>query len=136
MFSASSNVLDAKQEPETNSKRETVGEEHKGSSRHEDSPAARGSRLFTGEALSPSSFLPPSRNKLPDSLPFCAGFALPRGFYVDSFQGDRDTREVCLVIGGILIQQLVTAGAVLMLTPMAGEEAQRGALGCSRLISS
>lgn len=70
MFSASSNVLDAKQEPETNSKKETVGEEHKGSSGHEDSPAARGSRLFTGGALSPSSFLPPSRNKLPDSLSF------------------------------------------------------------------
>lgn len=46
------------------------------------------------------------------------------------------TREVCLVFGGILIQQLVTAGAALMLTPMAGEEGQRGALGCSRLIPS
>lgn len=50
--------------------------------------------------LSPSSFLPPSRNKFPDSLSFCAGFALPQGFWVDSFQGDRDTREVCLVLMG------------------------------------
>lgn len=84
--------------------------------------------------LSPSSFLPPSRNKLPDSLSFYAEFALPQVFYFDLFQGDRDTHEVCLVFDGILIQQLVTAGAALMLTLMAGKEAQRAALGCSRLI--
>lgn len=83
--------------------------------------------------LSPSSFLPPSRNKLPDSLSFCAGFALPQ-FRLMIHSRVTGTQWSLSCVGCDPDSAVGDCWSCSDADPYSRRGGTEGALGCSKLI--